>query len=919
MSTPLTIPDRQKHNLPVEFAKAILFYLVFYVGFFSPVLSKGALLAPGDGYIFYYPAISIPWGIWQSNILAGYPTFADPQFFLWYPPRWLFQNYNHFILFAYIAASTLTFGYVRWKTSSTTAGMVSGVIYGSGSFLVGHLGHASIIHSAAWMPLVIWSIDAFPGRASPVKFAIGSVAIALCFLGGHPQIFVYAMVLAGTIAFRNIMQIRTGGLLSIVRLGGAYLGMVAVGIGISAVQLIPFIEFSRYSSRNAWSYGDFISYSLPVRQLVDVFFPYFHGGEGVGAQTYFGLFNQPELAIYAGLGTLFMAGCAVLARRRADGTLFWLGTLLVSVLVASSFDNGLGRLLYHVPVLSSFRAAGRAAMIFTFAASILAALAIARLQGGLITRSNIAVSAVFILVIALIAASGAYSAQWVKQVHEVGLSRWDIVEKGVLPPAAAFVAIVGLFFLSTKFGGRKDRRILSVALVAAVICDVGVFGWFFEWRTATIPSFVDTESKPLLRQTSASNGRVLAMPSVTDLALLPNTNLLYDVRSASGYGPLEPAAYRDATGIDTNGNIPEVPSQAALRVLGITHFAYNSLQSDPISFGSCAGDSADTVLEFTLPAEIQATGIRVTSNMGCSVGLPNGDRILQIDITPQISGHELALTIGRDTSEWAYDRPDVKNVIRHSRASIDSSFAGDGVEGHFYKSVLSFGKRDRVPVRHMSLRFPRGKEGVLKITKFELIDEQTNTSYPINLQAMKVAKDTPVREVSSDLSVVNFDNADRGLAWLVNGVQTLPTLEATTAVRTGKLPDGAPFNPYDIALVDGPAPQLSSAGRTTGEVKLLSDDGSRLTFTVDSSDRGFLFLSQSYHPGWISKVNGDPAQVYRTNGAFQGVVVPKGVSTVTLEFKPLSLKLGALISCLTLIGLGAATLVAFRRSLRVSL
>jgi hypothetical protein len=149
-------------HLPVLLAP--LFYAFLYILFFSPALLEGRILAPGDGYTSYYPAISIPWQLWEPNILAGYPVFADPQFFLWYPPRWVFRDYNTFIIFAYVAASSFSFGYIYWKTGSTAAALIAGAIYGAGSFMVGHLGHASIVQAAAWLPLIAWTIDALSHR-----------------------------------------------------------------------------------------------------------------------------------------------------------------------------------------------------------------------------------------------------------------------------------------------------------------------------------------------------------------------------------------------------------------------------------------------------------------------------------------------------------------------------------------------------------------------------------------------------------------------------------------------------------------------------------------------------------------------------------------------------------------------------------
>jgi hypothetical protein len=55
-------------------------YTLFYIMFFSPSLINNDLLAPGDGFIFYYPVVEKPFSLWSNLILSGYPTFADTSF-----------------------------------------------------------------------------------------------------------------------------------------------------------------------------------------------------------------------------------------------------------------------------------------------------------------------------------------------------------------------------------------------------------------------------------------------------------------------------------------------------------------------------------------------------------------------------------------------------------------------------------------------------------------------------------------------------------------------------------------------------------------------------------------------------------------------------------------------------------------------
>ena len=61
---------------------ALGLYVIFFVLFFSPVIIRNHILAPGDGANFYYPAFKRGFSLWSKFILSGYPTALDPQFIL---------------------------------------------------------------------------------------------------------------------------------------------------------------------------------------------------------------------------------------------------------------------------------------------------------------------------------------------------------------------------------------------------------------------------------------------------------------------------------------------------------------------------------------------------------------------------------------------------------------------------------------------------------------------------------------------------------------------------------------------------------------------------------------------------------------------------------------------------------------------
>src|SRR5262249_28235999 len=143
-------------------ALVVLGYTALYVLFFAPVLCTGRLLVPGDGVLQYLPAFLGEKSLWESFTFGGFPHAADPQNLTWYPLMRLFALtgwWNGFVIAAYVLASSCTFGLVWRLTGCRLAAAAAGIIYGISGFMTAHLGHATILHSAAWFPLVLWSVE----------------------------------------------------------------------------------------------------------------------------------------------------------------------------------------------------------------------------------------------------------------------------------------------------------------------------------------------------------------------------------------------------------------------------------------------------------------------------------------------------------------------------------------------------------------------------------------------------------------------------------------------------------------------------------------------------------------------------------------------------------------------------------------
>jgi hypothetical protein len=60
--------------------------------------------------------------------------------------------------------------------------------------------------------------------------------------------------------------------------------------------------------------------------------------------------------------------------------------------------------------------------------------------------------------------------------------------------------------------------------------------------------------------------------------------------------------------------------------------------------------------------------------------------------------------------------------------------------------------------------------------------------------------------------------------------------------------------------------------------------------------RGLVVLSDTFYPGWKATVDGRRAEIYEVYGAFRGVLLEAGEHTVRMDYRPVSVRLGSVIT-----------------------
>lgn len=912
----------------------LLFYSALYVAFFSPVLFSDRLLAPGDGGIYYLPTFYSARTFWEPTIQAGFPAAADQQTMTWYPPALFFSlllnSWNAFIVSAYVLASCFAYGYVYSLTRSNLSGIVAGIVYGMSGFMMAHLGHATMIHCALWTPLIIWSFEELRRRLDPGWIAIATGAISCSTLAGHPQILAYTLLLSAA----YVLVFGWGAPAGRWRYYGLCLLLTILGTNLAAIQLIPAAELAGLSLRAQLSFADFTTYAVPLRQLPTLLFPLLFGGSpgSFYGKPYFGEWvsgtggwGLTELTGYIGLLPLMLAAVGLIAWERRLLSIFWSGTGLLAFLLTLGTATPLAALAYHIPVVNLFRAPGRHFVEVALATSVLAGLGVAALERmtthRLVWRIGCAGAVVlFGCLIVLL--------PFRDRLHSLAMSR-DAGEVSVLPWVNPAVGVPLLIFLVGAGGliywHQKPQSFLRrFLLILILILDLASFGWFCEWNyespgktLLSAPAFAGKYKGVL------ENAHQRMLPVRGGLGTLeeipPNLSRMWEIPSASGYGPMLLSRVSRMLSLAPHGSVDDSWRQAnnqSLNLMAIRYIFLPRSEAQPpskpdergttwftddwgVSLGAGCGAPQPDSITLDLPNGFTATAIGIVSALACSAEVPDGREVARLTVT-DINGvvHTESLLAGRDTSEWAYDCGDVRALVQHQRAPVFRSYpvrreAGP-CEGHEFVTRLSL--NDGMNVRKVELRWT-GPAGSIAIKRMSLINEPARQSLPISPVTGSLADSTRWRHVEDIGDTSVYENL-RAMprAWLVPEVARVTEEEALTAVRSSRMPDGRAYDPLQMALVEEPLVFKRANADPAASAQVVRAAGSHMEVHTSSLSPSFLVLSDVYYPGWRATIDGTPTHLFQTNVSLRGVMVPAGGHVVRLEFVPTSFYRGVVIS-----------------------
>jgi hypothetical protein len=482
---------------------------------------------------------SIP--LWNPNIMTGRPFEANAQSAIFSPfsiPSYILPFFTSLGWIAALKLWTAGFGMFllgRALGMRFAGAMMAGVIYGFNLWEVVWISypHASVWALIPWMMLFCERAIRRPDVRGAAPLAI---AVALQFLCGHPESSFHA-VFATSVFFLVRMVARRGNWWRPLL---AFAGAMALGTGLAALTLIPFIELLLRSADIHQRAGS-AALAIPSRHLlIEGLLP-----DWAGRATQVQTTSTFELARawYGGALSVMLATIALILRPSRGR--FLIAAMAIALMMVVVAWGPVFTIVVHLPIFSSGHNL-RLAVLALLCLALLAGFGLDDLLArvGSLRRRQVALgSAVLIFVAPLAWAVVLGKTSWGTALHGLDVA-WGFVHPDIHWPslpdvvrssalwiwlgvAGGGLIVVALATLARRRVGAGALAVVAVALVYGDLARAGV-GYTPAIRTSIATQPV-TPAIDLLR--SAGTARFVATGDIPQDALPMN----YGLYESRGY------------------------------------------------------------------------------------------------------------------------------------------------------------------------------------------------------------------------------------------------------------------------------------------------------------------------------------------------------------------------------------------------
>jgi Bacterial membrane protein YfhO len=307
------------------------------------------------------------------------------------------------------------------------------------------------------------------------------------------------------------------------------------------------------------------------------------------------------------------------------------------------------------------------------------------------------------------------------------------------------------------------------------------------------------------------------------------------------------------------------------------------------------------------------------TSMANSIDVEQGTSVGRLRLTTDL-GHviEKELRAGIDTSEWAYERPDVRPVIKHQQASVFDRQVGDAQNTYQacrYVTRVPFENSSRVTRVELMNLTPRATIALWAGSLLNTASGESQTLSRLLLTVQSNPERWRIDRLGNDVLLLHNSRA-LPRAWLVTHAEAV---DAEEALRRIKGESAHQFDPRRTALLEVALPELPvlTGGDLTGAKARVTDSKNQLRIETSASTATVLVVSEIFYPGWEATIDGEPAKILLTDFLLRGVALPAGKHVVEMRYSAPQARNGAIVSLISLVicGLLAIWMLLMKRTI----
>jgi len=815
--------------------------------------------------LFHRRLLDGDFAMWNPYPAGGTPLASVPHQGFFDPLNLPFLLFPDRVAPAWIKLAELSvaiagvFLLLRSLGVSRAASLASGFIYSFSGFQTVWTNWPQS-HVGAYLPWILWGAERLLRRRNVSSCLTISLVTCAMLLAGFPALTGWAialmllwLILRSRTAFRA--NGKTLGLLA------SAVGSVALGFGLAAWQLIPFISQIRATdlSHRAQTVSDHLSPSLMATAAIPRAF-------GSHAQGFFyGDRNYIETCAFLGAGALVIAVCALLWRPSSSVsrsvTAVTAGLLGVTTLLIFGGGPALA-FAQNFPIFDT-NFVGRMRSIWLLLLALLVGLGLEALSsdvefwGDRFARYRGRWHVVALFAVSVVAVLG------VVHVLRLASREGHLSEVGRSVAVAGFAAaiIIGAVMLRHRGQLRVFLPVVVTAVAAAEILFFVAPFWPNEVPERHYPATPAHEFLAL----EATGDRVAAH----DLAFYSGTTTHYGIRTVTGHVFHQPT-WRDLLVAVDPEAFDRSYTFSFLEFLDVNRLSSSILDRMSVRW-------LVTQVDFPLP--------------GAPFMLSDGGSTRKLDS----AGHLDVVTESRP--------------LRGVEIHVSEDFSTTDLAGRLRVEIVGPDGAVRTGRRHVRGFLPAGSHWIPVAAE----------DLPVGGQAeirVRLDANAGVLELRTD----RFGSpAVNGMAPTGDGLRLAyaddvviwENLNALGRVRFASegvvVPDGrervellqTPL-PSELVLLSEQSDHLTGPGAAEAVIDDFDDQFDHLKISVTTTGPGWLVVADAMQDGWTASVNGVPQPLVAADHALVGIPLPEGSSEVILEYRPSGLRAGVSISVLSL-------------------